>query len=292
MSTELLGFTSFSSSVIMGATCSCNGKLSKVGNISTHPTYATALLQKKTILTPTSESATQKLVAFYEEEKKHIPKKIDVYYQSVMKEEHLSTTSIIVKVSHLGPRGIEYLCRILPFYSTILELRLWKVGLDPASTDRLAYYLPFLTRLQVLSLEDNSISDAAVANFCKGFKTMRVLRQLWLGCNLLTVKGAVVLSEGLRLLVLLETLSLDYNDIQSAGCDAICKVLCETNKLKRLSMEANAITKEALHELAALAQANAPEHMINLKSNKLDVEACQRCVELFGAEHVDVTYQL
>lgn len=276
----------------MGATCSCHGKLSKVGGLSTHPTAGTALLQKKTILTPSSESAIQKLRAFYEDEKKYLPKKIETFYLHVLEDTHQNITSIVVKVTLLGQRGIEYLCRILPFYAHITELRLWKVGLDPFSTDRIAYYLPFLTKLQVLSLEDNSISDTAVANICKGFKTMRVLRQLWLGCNLITPKGATVLALSLRLLVLLETLSMDYNDIQSDGCASICAVLCETQKLKKLSLEANAITGECLPALNSLAQINAPEQLLNLKSNKFTTEDCDRLVQLFGSTRIDVSFQL
>lgn len=276
----------------MGATCSCHGKLSKVAGLSTHPTSATALLQKKTILTPNTDSSVQKLRDFYEEEKKHIPKKIDTYYLNVIEDRHAEIPSIVVKVSMLGQRGIEYLCRILPFYAGILELRLWKVGLDAFSTDRLAYYLPFLTKLQVLSLEDNSISDAAVANICKGFKTMRLLRQLWLGCNLISSTGATSLALSLRLLVLLELLSLDYNDIQSEGCASICTVLCETQKLRKLSLEANAITAECLPMLSTFAEINAPEQLLNLKSNKLSPQDCEQLVHLFGAERVDVSFQL
>lgn len=276
----------------MGASCSCHGKLTKVGGLSTHSTVATALLQKKTILTPSSESALLKLRDFYEDEKKHIPKKIQAYYQSVLEDRHMEIPSIVVKVSLLGQRGIEYLCRILPFYAGILELRLWKVGLDPFSTDRLAYYLPFLTKLQVLSLEDNSISDAAVTNICKGFKTMRMLRQLWLGCNQISPIGAAALASSLHLLVLLETLSLDYNDIQSTGCAAICSVLCETQKLNRLSLEANAINADCLQALTAFAELNPPEQFFNLKSNKLTPEDCQRLRQLFGSERIDLTFQL
>ncbi len=276
----------------MGATCSCHGKLSKVGGLSTNPTSATALLQKKTILTPSSESAIQKLRAFYLEEKKHIPKKIETYYLNVLEDRQTEIPSIVVKVSMLGQRGIEYLCRVLPFYAGIVELRLWKVGLDPFSTDRLAYYLPFLTKLEVLSLEDNSISDTAVANICKGFKTMRLLKQLWLGCNLISAKGATSLALSLRMLVLLEVLSLDYNDLQSEGCAAICTVLCETQKLKKLSLEANAINTECLPVLTSFAEINAPERLFNLKSNKLRAEDCERLVHLFGAERIDVSFQL
>jgi len=276
----------------MGASCSCHGNLSKVGGLSTNPSVATALLQKKTILTPSSESALQKLRDFYKAEKKHIPPKIDVYYQSVLEDRHTEIPSIVVKVSLLGQRGIEYLCRILPFYAGIVELRLWKVGLDSFSTDRLAYYLPFLARLQVLSLEDNSIEDAAVANICKGFKTMRVLRQLWLGCNQISPKGVLSLASSLRLLVLLECLSLDYNDIQSEGCASICSVLCETQKLSRLSLEANAINADCLQALTALAELNPPEQLLNLKSNKFAPEECVRLVQLFGAGRIDLTFQL
>jgi len=276
----------------MGISCSCQGRISKVGAVSTHPTAGTTLLQRRVILTPTDQSAAQKLKDFYEEERKFIPKKIDVYYQSVLSNQTEAVTSIVVKVSHLGPTGVEYLCRVLPFFPQLLELRLWKVGLDPTSVDRLAYYLPFLKQLHVLSLEDNNLNDEAVENICKGFKTMRSLQQLWLGNNLITPVGTACIASSLRLLGQLETLSLDYNCIESLGCTLLCTVLCETKRLQRLSMEYCEVGDEAISHLICLAQVNAPEHLINLKNNRLSRKGCTKLESALGLEHVDLSHQL
>lgn len=260
--------------------------------MSTHPTTGTTLLQRKLILTPSDQSATQKLRAFYEEERKFIPKKIDVYYQSVLSNQTEAVTSIVVKVSHLGPTGVEYLCRVLPFFPQLLELRLWKVGLDPPSVDRLAYYLPFLKQLHVLSLEDNNLTDEAIENICKGFKTMRSLQQLWLGNNLITPVGTASLASSLRLLGQLDTISLDYNCVESLGCSLLCTVLCETKRLQRLSLEYCEVGDEAISHLICLAQVNAPEQLLNLKSNRLSKKGCAKLEAQIGAEHLDLSSQL
>ena len=266
--------------------------MDKVGAISTHPTAATALLQRKLILTPSDESASQKLKDFYEEERRFIPKKIDIYYQSVLSSQTSAVTSIVVKVSHLGPTGVEYLCRVLPFFPQLLELRLWKVGLDPASVERLAYYLPFLKQLHVLSLEDNNLTDEACEKICKGFKTMKSLEQLWLGNNLFTAVGAACLASSLRLLGHLETISLDYNCIESLGCSLLCTVLCETKRLQQLFLESCDIDDESISHLTCLAQVNAPQQILNLKGNRFSAKGILKLEDLFGLEHVDLSSQL
>lgn len=278
----------------MGVNCSCQGRFNKVGALSTNPTATTAttaVLRRKIILTPKDQSATQKLQAFYEEEKQFIPKKIDSYYQRILCNEAAAVTSVVVKVSHLGAIGVEYLCRVLPFFPQLLELRLWKVGLEPSSMERLAYYLPFLKQLNVLSLEDNNLTDACIENICKGFKPMQCLQQLWLGCNSITPIGAASLASSLRLLEKLETLCLDYNIVQSLGCSLLCTVLCETNRLQRLSMEACEVGDEAIAHLACLAQVNAPVRLFNLRGNRFSEKGGLRVEELFGSERVDVGSQ-
>ena len=276
----------------MGVNCSCHGQPSKVGAISTRQTAVTTLLQRKLILTPSDDSATQKLQAFYEEERQHIPKKVDQYYQSILANRATAVTSVVVKLSHLGAVGVEYLCRVLPFFPQLLELRLWKVGLDPTAMERLAYYLPFLKQLNVLSLEDNNLTDTSIEHVCKGFKPMKLLQQLWLGCNLMTPVGAASLASSLRLLDKLETLCLDYNHIESLGCSLLCTVLCETNRLQRLSMEACEVGDEAIAHLTCLAQVNAPMHLFNLRGNLFSDKGKLKVERVFGTERVDVSTQL
>lgn len=276
----------------MGVNCSCQGRLDKVGAISTRTTVGTSVLQRKVILTPNDESASEKLKVFYEQEKKFIPKKIDVYYQSIISNQAASVTSIVVKVSHLGPAGVEYLCRVLPFYPLLLELRLWKVGLDSSSVERLAYYLPFLKQLHVLSLEDNNLTDTAMEHVSRGLRSMKLLEQLWLGCNQMTAVGAASLASSLRLLGELTTLCLDYNFIESLGCSLLCTVLCETNRLSRLSLESCDISDDAIPHLTCLAQVNAPEHVTNLKGNRFTTKGVKTVQDLFGLERVDVNSQV
>ena len=273
---------------IMGV-CVCGARIEA---LQSQPTIATSILQKRSILTPSSESAQAKLREFYSEEKLNIPKKIDLYYQRAMEGRADSIITIVVKVSHLGARGIEYLCRILPFFAHITELRLWKVGLDPASTDRLSYYVPFLVKLERLALEDNSLQDEAVANLCRAFKSLRELKELWLACNKITHIGANSLCNGLISLPNLETLNLDFNYLQDEGCKALCGALCKAPRLKHLSVEGNGIGPAAVEELYALAHGNAPEEFTNLKGNRLRPEDCMRLETEFGPGKADFSLQL
>lgn len=270
----------------------CAGKLARIEVLSSQPTIATTILQKRSILTPSSESAQAKLREFYAEEKANIPSKIDLYYQRAMEGRANSVIAIVVKVSHLGARGVEYLCRILPFFAHIAELRLWKVGLDPPSTDRLSYYVPFLVNLERLSLEDNSLNDESVENLCRAFKSLRELKELWLACNNITHIGANFLGHSFVSLPNLHTLNLDFNSLQDEGCKALCAALCTAPRLKRWSVEGNSIGPAAVEELWALAHRNAPELFTNLKGNRLRAEDCVRLEREFGPGKADLSLQL
>lgn len=270
----------------------CVGRLARIEALSSQTTVAISILQKRSILTPDTDSTLGKLRQFYTEEKVNIPKKIDGYYHCALEGRTATVTAIVVKVSHLGARGIEYLCRILPFFAHISELRLWKVGLDPPSTDRLSYYLHFLTKLQRLSMEDNSLSDEAVENLCRAFKTLRELRELWLACNCVTHIGANFLGNCLILLPKLEILNLDFNSIGDEGCRSLCVALCKAPRLKKLSLEGNSIGAGAMEELYSLAHRNAPEQFTNLKGNKLRPEDCTRLDREFGTGKADLGEQL
>ena len=233
-----------------------------------------------------------KLREFYDTEMPTIPKKIDGYYKSAMEGRAESVPAIVVKVSHLGARGIEYLCRILPFYSHIVEIRLWKVGLDPPSTDRLSYYLPFLVKLQKLSLEDNSLNDEAVENLCRAFKSLREMRELWFGCNNITHIGCNFLSNSLVMFPKIEIINLDFNSVGSEGVKSLCASLCKVPRLKTLSLEANGIGSEVIEELVSLAHRHAPEQFTNLKGNRLSAEDCVRLEREFGPGKSDLREQI
>ena len=250
-----------------------------------------SLLQKRSVITPGSDAGLQKLRAFYDEEAPHIHKKITPYYEQVLSGSMTSLNSIVIKVAPLGAVGIEYLCRVLPFYGHVEELRLWKVGLDPEAIDRLAYYLPFLPNLTRLSLEDNSLNDTAVEHLGRACKSLNALKELWLGCNSITGQGGVTLASCLKLLPGLEILSLDYNHIEDHGCKALCSALCAVQRLKQLSLEANEITGKSVEDLSTLARTKLPERITNLKGNKLTEQQCRRLVSDFGSERVDVSLQ-
>lgn len=250
-----------------------------------------SLLQKRTVITPGSDAALQKLRAFYEEEATHIHKKITPYYERVLDGSVSSLNSIVVKVAPLGAVGMEYLCRVLPFYGHVEELRLWKVGLDPEAIDRLAYYLPFLPNLKRLSLEDNSLNDQSVEHLGRACKSLNALQELWLACNNITGEGGVTLASFLKLLPALEVLSLDFNHLEDQGCKALCTALCAVPRLKQLSLEANEVTGKSVEDLSALARAKLPERLTNLKGNKLTEQQCRRLISDFGSERVDVSLQ-
>lgn len=243
-------------------------------------------------LSPAHAIAYQQLQALYDQDKPFIPKKIEPYYRYVLNKTHTAVTEVTIKVANLELQGMQYLCKILPFYGGIGELRLWKVGVDVQSAVALADQLSYLANLQRLALEDDSLGDEALQGLISGFKDLKVLRELLLSCNHISPIGCESLSIALPSLPFLESLNLDYNELESKGCRTLCSRLLAFHPLQFLSLEANSIDGNAIEALTGLGTGNPPVQMTNLKGNRLNEEQVKVLQEQFPKGKVELALQI
>lgn len=243
-------------------------------------------------LSPAQTSAYQLLQTLYDEEKAFIPKKVEPYYRYVLNHTQTAVTEVVIKVANLELQGMQYLCKILPFYGGIGELKLWKVAIDAHCAAALACQLPYLSNLQKLSLEDDSLGDEAVQGLSSGLKELVVLRELSLPCNRISPAGCECLCNLLPSLTFLECLNLDYNELESKGCKQLCAQLMTFHPLHTLSLEANSIDVAAVEALAKLGQHNSPLQRVNLKGNRLEEEQVRVLEEAFPKGKVELGLQI
>lgn len=254
----------------MGMACSCRSSQMKViESFQYDPTFAQIHFPTISV-----ELAVKQLGLFYEQERAFIPHKLLYYYVRVLEAANSQELAFRIKFLKLGSRGFLYLSRILPFYTHIQELRLWKVAVNEEDVDRLGEALRVLGTLKVLSLEDIQLRDRGAIAVARGLAVLRHLEELWLSANDISSEGVVSLSRALLKLPSLHTLVLSYNCMGDAGCVALCNVLVQRSGLRKLELADNQLGAEAGQALVQVVQRNS-SLTVDLSRNALSEEVKQ-----------------
>ena len=229
-----------------------------------------------------AEIAVKRLQLFYSGESEFIPKKVKVLYERILAGNHDTTKEIVIRLCKLGESGTEYLCKILPFYSKLRSLTLWKTHLNASAVERLCSSLAVMQHLKVLGLEDNGLKDDSILWLCRTFKLLKSLKELWLSSNEVTAGGAQMLSTNLADLPELLILNLDFNYIRSEGCVYLCKALIARRRLNVLSLRGNLIGHSATSDIVTYGTSNPPVQQLDLQSNLIPLDDCETLKAIFG----------
>lgn len=251
----------------MGMVCSCRSSRMKViESFQYDPTFAE--IHFPTIAV---ELAVKQLGLFYEQERAFIPQKLLYYYVRVLEAENSQEQAFRIKFLKLGSRGFLYLGRILPFYTHVQELRLWKVTVNEEDMDKLEEVLRGLGALTVLSLEDMKLRDRGAFAVARGLTALRQLEELWLSANDISSDGVATLSRSLLNLPTLHILSLSFNSMGDEGCAVLCEVLAQRSGLRKLELADNQLSGDSGQALRQVVQRN-PAITIDLSRNSLSEE--------------------
>jgi hypothetical protein len=227
----------------------------------------------------TVELAVKQLGLFYEQERAFIPQKLLYYYVRVLDAASAQEQVFRVKFLKLGSRGFLYLSRILPFYSHVQELRLWKVGFNEEDVDRLEEIVRGLRVLKVLSLEDMKLQDRGAFAVARGLKNLRSLEELWMSANDISAEGVISLAGALKQLLSLHTICMNFNSMGDEGCAALCGVLAQRSGLKRLELADNQLGGEAGQGLVEVMQKN-PDMRVDLSRNEISEDEAKKLLSV------------
>ena len=259
----------------MGSAFSCCSSRTKViESFNYDPTFSHIYFPSISV-----ELAVKQLGLFYEQERAFIPQKLLYYYVRVLDAASTQEQVFRVKFLKLGSQGFLYLSRILPFYTHVQELRLWKVGFNEEHVDRLEEIVRGLGALKVLSLEDMKLQDRGALAVARGLKMLRSLEELWMSVNDISAEGVISLADALQPLLSLHTICMNFNSMGDEGCVALCGVLAERSGLKRLELVDNQLGREAGQGLVEVVQKN-PDIRVDLSRNEIPEDQTKKLLSL------------
>ena len=269
----------------MGMACSCRRQIDIVKSVqSANTVITTRRASSEHYLV--GENGLRRLEELYGDNIERIPRKLRFYLEKVIAGSHVEVKEIVLRLFNLGEYGAKCLYRLIPFYSHVKGLTLWKVGLALDSVRSLTESLVLIQGLEILGIEGNELRDECLLCLSRSFKLMTGLKELWLSSNQFTPVGAIVLANSLNDLPKLVLLNLDFNFLGSEGCRTLCRALIPRQRLKVLSLRANQIDSGAMEELVSLGNSNPPVETFNLEGNQLTEANCTELSVLYGPEMI------
>ena len=213
-----------------------------------------------------------RLKAYLDTHRETLPRKTISLFSAVLDNSHREQREVSIRLVSLGAIGARSLVLLMPYYSHITSLKLWKTKLGAEGVGVLAGALPKLTELVTLSLEDNAMAyDGAVA-LARALPSLIHLQELWLPVNSINAKGALSLSQALHSLRSLISLNLDENSIEAEGLQAVLSSLQGQIGLNSFSATHNNISSACTAYLLDFIKTCPATFKLNLSGNRISQE--------------------
>lgn len=172
---------------------------------------------------------------------------------------HSSLKTFVCGRNRLENGSINYLSIGLRNHKDLSIVRLYQNGIRPAGIEKLiALGLSRNRQLQVLDLQDNTLTSRASSALAKALPEWPELKELNLNDCLLKPKGCLILAEALatgQASKQLSTLKLQYNELEPDSLKKLAlAVQTSLTKLKYLELNGNRFEEE-LDDLSAIRDA-------------------------------------
>lgn len=228
----------------------------------------------------TSSNEADKVREYYNANENILPNRIRELFQRYFMQQTSVASVIDLKFINLSGPQIKSLEVILPFFTQIRAMNLWKTKLGNEGCVVLAKLVHNFPHLSFLSLADNRITYQGLTAICDQFSNLKELEILELHVNPFDAEATHVLAihigklSKLRILCLdecemagdslkefmlalpnikeLERISMDYNFFGEPVSNILVNVLNKLKKLKRMSVQHTGITpviQEALRKV-------------------------------------------
>lgn len=197
---------------------------------------------------PTQERA--ELKQLFEEESALMSRKVKSCFEQVFAGDASEVSEINMKFFNLGEAGALHLAKVLPFFTALKSLRLWKTKLGIEGAKLLGAVLPRLPQLSILSLEDNEIKAEGTSYIASSLSSLIDLQELYLHVNKMGQEGVTALSSVLAVKSSLRILTIDENQIGKAGLVTLLTSLTQSLAgLTLLGLAFNQLGDEGAAEL-------------------------------------------
>lgn len=178
-----------------------------------------------------SKSPEQEMIELrkmYEEEGQYMNRKVKACFEVAFAGEAPHTAEINMKFINLGETGALHLVKVLPAFTGLKSLRLWKTKLGIEGAKLLGAVLPRLAQLEVLSLEDNEIKAEGANYIARALPSVPLVKELYLHVNKMGQEGVTALSAAFAIKANLRILTMDENQIAKPGLQILLTSLTKT----------------------------------------------------------------
>ena len=209
---------------------SCAGKKS-VQVDTTRPTIiskSAAGNSKAASFSKSTALETAALRKVYEEEGQYMNRKVKACFEIAFAGEAPHTAEINMKFINLGETGTLHLTKVLPAFTGLKSLRLWKTKLGIEGAKLLGAVLPRLPQLEVLSLEDNEIKAEGANYIARALPSVPLIKELYLHVNKMGQEGVSALNSAFESKTNLKILTMDENQIAKSGLRMLLASLSNT----------------------------------------------------------------
>ena len=220
-----------------------------------------------------SKSPAQELAELrkiYEEEGQYMNRKVKACYEVAFAGEAPHTPEINMKFINLGETGTMHLVKVLPAFTGLKSLRLWKTKLGIEGAKLLGAVLPRLPQLEVLSLEDNDIKTEGASYVALSLPSLPLIKELYLHVNKMGHEGVTALSPALSPKANLKILTIDENQIGVKGLKTLLSALEKTMPiLALLGLAFNLLGDEGARELLGALKKMPEMKKLTLTGNNI-----------------------
>ena len=168
--------------------------------------------------------------------------------------------------NHLQAFDCAAIFRALLNISALNKLFLSDNYITDLEADVLAMVLSRNTQIQELDISNNKLTTAGATKIAKAMKVLLNLKILKMACSSINLIAAKLIASVLWYSKLQE-LDLGGNDLQSTGCETVCKALQNISTIKMLNLSNNGITDEAADDIATVLLNNGQLNDIDVKGN-------------------------
>ncbi|OMJ82927.1 hypothetical protein SteCoe_16258 [Stentor coeruleus] len=170
-----------------------------------------------------------------------MPKRIKELFDYVLTSNCSELGKIDLKFLNLAGKRLRPVELVLPYFSHIVYLSLWKTAIGDIGCENLAPCFEKLINLNFLCLADNRITAIGIVFISSKFVFLKKLEALELHVNSLQVMGATSLSKSIFHLANLKKIVLDECEIPNEAIIGLLEALSKINTLERMSLDYNQI---------------------------------------------------
>lgn len=215
-----------------------------------------------------------------DEEGQFMNRKLKGYFNIALAGNAPTTFEINMKFINLGDTGALHLAKLLPYFTGLRSLRLWKIKLGVEGAKVLGAVLPKLSQLEVLSLEDNEMKAEGTCYIAQALTSLQSLKELYLHVNKMGIEGILALNKPLGTKTNLQVLTLDENQMGKAGLMVLLTTLTKTwSSLKLLGLAFNQLGDEGAQELLARLPSMSKLKKLTLSGNNVTPSMEHRLAE-------------